>query len=177
MFASDDYRSRLSVLVMKTARAMGNYVPGAWSCKYTDPISTWGSFVDHSWGNSGRGMMKSHIRTQEKSVKSSAFWDITPCSQLKVNRRFGWRRHAPRKRRLIFNGLHGVITQKIELFISTAVRSSNPTNSTKYFYRFRTNDTILHVFSTISFFRRVHVLTKSALQLLSLSKRLPTRLK
>jgi hypothetical protein len=29
MFASDDYRSRLSVLVMKTVRAIGNYVHGA----------------------------------------------------------------------------------------------------------------------------------------------------
>jgi hypothetical protein len=27
----------------------------------------------------------------------------------------------------IFNGLHGVITQKIEFFITTAVRISNPT--------------------------------------------------
>jgi hypothetical protein len=29
------------------------------------------------------------------------------------------------KRRLIFNGLHGVISQKIELFLSTAVRIAN----------------------------------------------------
>jgi hypothetical protein len=29
--------------------------------------------------------------------------------------------------RLTFNGLHGVIFQKIELFISIAVRTSNPT--------------------------------------------------
>jgi hypothetical protein len=27
---------------------------------------------------------------------------------------------------LTFNGLHGIISQKIELFISTAVRTSNP---------------------------------------------------
>jgi hypothetical protein len=65
------------------------------------------------------------------------FWDITPCSPLKVNRRFGetcrlhpallgymrqarflicyfrpWisRRHVPPKCRLTFNGLHGVIS-------------------------------------------------------------------
>jgi hypothetical protein len=35
---------------------------------------------------------------------------------------------VPPKRRLTFNGLHGVISQKIELFITTAVRTSNPTN-------------------------------------------------
>jgi hypothetical protein len=30
------------------------------------------------------------------------------------------------KHRLIFNGLHGVITEKIEIFINTVVRTSNP---------------------------------------------------
>jgi hypothetical protein len=34
---------------------------------------------------------------------------------------------APPKRRLTFNRLHGVISLKIELFITTAVRTSNPT--------------------------------------------------
>jgi hypothetical protein len=38
-----------------------------------------------------------------------------------------WRRHVPPKRRLSSNGLHGVISQKIELFITNAVRTSNPT--------------------------------------------------
>jgi hypothetical protein len=40
-----------------------------------------------------------------------------------------WRygRNVPPKRRLIFNGLHGTITQKIELFITAAVRIPNPT--------------------------------------------------
>jgi hypothetical protein len=32
-----------------------------------------------------------------------------------------------RKRRLTFNGLHGVISQKIGLFITIAVRTLNPT--------------------------------------------------
>jgi hypothetical protein len=72
--------------------------------------------------------------------KSSIFWDITPCGSLKINRRFGgkcrhllrpwrWRRHFPPKCRLTFNWLHGVISQKIELFITTAVRTSNPTSA------------------------------------------------
>jgi hypothetical protein len=35
-----------------------------------------------------------------------------------------WRRYVPLKRRLTFNGLHGVISQKIALFMITAVRTS-----------------------------------------------------
>jgi hypothetical protein len=33
-----------------------------------------------------------------------------------------------RKRRLTFNGIHGVMFQKVEIFIETDVRTSNPTN-------------------------------------------------
>jgi hypothetical protein len=36
----------------------------------------------------------------------------------------GW--HVLPKRPWIFNELHGVISQKIELFITTAMRTSNP---------------------------------------------------
>jgi hypothetical protein len=62
------------------------------------------------------------------------------CSPLKVNRRFEGtcRFHLHGRRRsqetsvesvLNFNGLHGVISQNVELFITTAVSISNPTNS------------------------------------------------
>jgi hypothetical protein len=77
------------------------------------------------------------------TLKSTIFWDITLCSLLSIYRRFGgtyrlhlqgrkislarWRRHIPPKRRFTLNGLHGVISQKIELFITTAVRTSNST--------------------------------------------------
>jgi hypothetical protein len=83
---------------------------------------------------------------QGTSLKmSSVIWNTTPYSQLKLNRHFcllpascwflawlilgprRWRRHVPPKRRLTFNGLQGVISQKILLFITTAVRTSNPT--------------------------------------------------
>jgi hypothetical protein len=37
------------------------------------------------------------------------------------------RRQVSPERRLNFNGLHGVISQKIEIFITTAVRTSDPT--------------------------------------------------
>jgi hypothetical protein len=38
-----------------------------------------------------------------------------------------WGRYVPPKRRLKLNGLHGVISQKMILFITTAVKTSNPT--------------------------------------------------
>jgi hypothetical protein len=38
-----------------------------------------------------------------------------------------WRQYVPPKRQLTLNGLHGVIFQKIVLFITSAVRTSNPT--------------------------------------------------
>jgi hypothetical protein len=74
-------------------------------------------------------------------MNSTIFWDITPCSPLSVNPRFGGtyglhlqgRRNkfskipaskqvpnriilVPQKRRLTLNGLHGVISQKMVLF-------------------------------------------------------------
>jgi hypothetical protein len=38
-----------------------------------------------------------------------------------------WRRYIPLKRQLTLNGLHGIISQKMVLFITTAVRTSDPT--------------------------------------------------
>jgi hypothetical protein len=43
-----------------------------------------------------------------------------------------WRRHLPTKRWLTFNGQHGVISLKIELFIITAVRTSILFGTVKY---------------------------------------------
>jgi hypothetical protein len=42
-----------------------------------------------------------------------------------------WMRHVPPKRRLTYNGLHGVVYQKTELFITTAVGTSDPTQVKK----------------------------------------------
>jgi hypothetical protein len=39
-----------------------------------------------------------------------------------------WRRYVPPKRRLQLNRLHDVTSQKTILFITTAVKTSNPTN-------------------------------------------------
>jgi hypothetical protein len=92
-------------------------------------------------------------------MKNLIFWDMTPCSPLSLNRRFGgtyrlqqaaesachllacwfsqilflrprkWMQYVPPKRRLKLNGLHGVISQKMVLLITTAVKISNPTLS------------------------------------------------
>jgi hypothetical protein len=86
--------------------------------------------------------------TEYPTPESTIFWHMTPCSPLSCNRRFclppaymlvlaelflrpwRWRRYAPPKRRLQLNGLHGVICQKMILFITTAVETSNPTYPT-----------------------------------------------
>jgi hypothetical protein len=41
-----------------------------------------------------------------------------------ILRSWSLRRYIPRKRRLTFNRLHGVISQMIELFIATGARTS-----------------------------------------------------
>jgi hypothetical protein len=91
----------------------------------------------------------------ENKLKISIFWDITPCSPLKVNWRFGrvFRLHLQDRRkiqarnqhkagnkraeyghgiflqksRLTFIGQHGDISQKAELFITVDVSTSSPT--------------------------------------------------
>jgi hypothetical protein len=45
-------------------------------------------------------------------------------------------RYVPPNRRLTFNGLHGVISQKIVLFITTAVRTSDPTKFTSFAFSY-----------------------------------------
>jgi hypothetical protein len=61
------------------------------------------------------------------AFRAIIFWDITPCSLLKVKGGFGGTRslhleglrisqarNVPTKRQLTFNGLHGVISHKIQ---------------------------------------------------------------
>jgi hypothetical protein len=47
-----------------------------------------------------------------RKKSSTIFWDITPFSPLKIN--------------------HGIISQKMVLFITTAVKTSNPTTNNHY---------------------------------------------
>jgi hypothetical protein len=44
-----------------------------------------------------------------------------------ILRPWRWRQRVPPKRPFVFNGIHGVISQKTELFITIVVRTSNPT--------------------------------------------------
>jgi hypothetical protein len=72
-------------------------------------------------------------------VKGSIFWDITPCSPLKANWRFeGKCRFLLHGRRICqarnqheagSKHLSDLVSQKIELFIVTAVRASNEKNA------------------------------------------------
>jgi hypothetical protein len=92
------------------------------------------------WFSYSEGNKHVHKRCQPtwtNNSQSTIFWDITPSSPLEDNQPFGgtyrlhlqgrriWRWYFPPKRRLFFNGLHYVISQKIEIFIITAVRTSN----------------------------------------------------
>jgi hypothetical protein len=56
-------------------------------------------------------------------VKSSVFWDIMPCSLLEINRLCeGACRHRLQgrpKRRLIFNRIDCIISQKMKIFLGT----------------------------------------------------------
>jgi hypothetical protein len=87
-------------------------------------------------------MRTEHSAGKIMTEQSSIFWNITPCSPLEVNRSFGrkYRLHLQgrkvsrtrnqresRWQTETFNGIHGVISQKTELFITTTVRTSNPT--------------------------------------------------
>jgi hypothetical protein len=47
-----------------------------------------------------------------------------------ILRPWKWRWHVPAEGRLTFNGIYGVISQKTERFIITAVTTSNPTYKT-----------------------------------------------
>jgi hypothetical protein len=68
--------------------------------------------------------------TCEHNGTSTIFWDIGRARNQRESRwlpAWRWRRYVHPKRRLTFNGLHGVISQNIVLFITTAVITSNPT--------------------------------------------------
>jgi hypothetical protein len=69
-----------------------------------------------------------------QDMKSTIFWDITLCSPLGVIWRFrgtyhlhlqGWKNNFCKT----LNGVHSVTSQKMVLFITTTVRTSNPTDA------------------------------------------------
>jgi hypothetical protein len=71
--------------------------------------------------------MMATIRLQRElhpGMKQTACWFLAWL----ILRPSKWR-YAPPKRRMAFNELNGVIFQNLRLFITTAVRSQNPTIS------------------------------------------------
>jgi hypothetical protein len=79
--------------------------------------------------------------------KSSIFWDITPCSPLNgsasrwfrawlIIRPWRWRRHDPPNRWTIFNGLHCILSQKIEVW-KTECRGDLSNDRRILFYNIR----------------------------------------
>jgi hypothetical protein len=103
------------------------------TCKYPiNPITNPNPVFSHV-----TVLSRMEVLTAE-AMKSSAFWDIAPCSPLKVNVHFRssvcylfphcflgwlhvrpriWRRYVPPKRRLAFNGLYDLVSQKTEPYI------------------------------------------------------------
>jgi hypothetical protein len=83
----------------------------------------------------GRGENQ-HLATQSSTACSIECWMIGSACRLHsghflsriILRPWRWRRHFLPKCRLMFNGLHSVIYQKIEIFVTIAVRTSNPLN-------------------------------------------------
>jgi hypothetical protein len=61
-----------------------------------------------------------------------------------ILRPWSWRGYVPPKRRLTFNVLHRVISQEIEIFIATAVRTSNPTLWLKFLWIPQANAGIIY---------------------------------
>jgi hypothetical protein len=68
----------------------------------------------------------SHFLTTDNRNRSSLCWLPASCWFLLWGTLQSWRRkrHSPPKRLLTFNSLHGVISETIELFITTSVRMS-----------------------------------------------------
>jgi hypothetical protein len=76
------------------------------------------------------------VEEQAKEIKKS-FICLTLVSSLVYS--LTLKMEALPKRRLILNRLHGVISQKMLLFITTAVRTSNPTG-----FHLVSNGTLIH---------------------------------
>jgi hypothetical protein len=79
------------------------------------------------------GICRLHLQGRRK-IQARNQREVLTCYLLRAGLIFGrfirtwkWRRYVPLKRRLTFEGLHGVTSQKTAFFITTAVRTSDPT--------------------------------------------------
>jgi hypothetical protein len=68
---------------------------------------------------------KTRGKPPESDSTALIFWDIPPCSPLKINRRFGGMSYAWNQHETGSKLCYGVIAQKIELIVTTAVGTSN----------------------------------------------------
>jgi hypothetical protein len=82
----------------------------------TDSLSSTSIF---SWPRNYRLLLNWQL-----NQKASSCWFLLEL----FLRPWRWRRYVPPKRRLQLNRLHGVTSQKMLLFITTAVKTSNPTH-------------------------------------------------
>jgi hypothetical protein len=66
------------------------------------------------------------VSTDVSEEHIASIFMVEKLSRERNQRESRWRRHVAPKRRLTLNGLRDVISQKMVLFITTAVRTSNP---------------------------------------------------
>jgi hypothetical protein len=84
----------------------------------------------------GRTTPRQSVHASHINSKNFMFWEnqrtfrMLPASYWflvrLILRSWKWRLYVPPKRQPIYNGPHGIISKKIELFITTAVGTSNP---------------------------------------------------
>jgi hypothetical protein len=67
------------------------------------------------------------VSTEVSEEHIASIFRVEVISSTRNQQASRWRRDFPPTRRLSLNGLHGVISQKMILFITTAVKTSNPT--------------------------------------------------
>jgi hypothetical protein len=72
------------------------------------------------WGTCRFRLQQREAGSKQSKLATALRWFLS----WRILLPWGWRRYVPPKRRLTFNGLHGVISQKIQVFITTAVRAS-----------------------------------------------------
>jgi hypothetical protein len=105
-----------------------------WTCLELKSTIFWGITLYNPLKVNRRFGGTYRLHLQGRKISRGKNQPISACHLLSrwclarlILRPLRWRQYVLPKRRLIFNGLYGVIPQKIILFITTAVRTWNPT--------------------------------------------------
>jgi hypothetical protein len=113
--------------------------------------------VDGRFGGIFRHHLQGRRISQIKNQRVSS-WQAEHASRCflawLILRPWSYRRHIP-PNRVTFNGLQDVITEKIELFITTGVKSWNPTRRQYVFPKRRNCDNHLWAYNTVFSPRRL----------------------